>query len=251
MNQLRHGDFTGLAQNYAKYRPAYSPFVLSAVMSLLPQKPIVADIGAGTGIWSRMLAAASAQVTAVEPNEEMREAGIKGSSEISWVAASAEVTGLPDNAFDLVTMASSFHWPDFSKAIVEFRRILKPDGYFLALWNTRELAGNSLLIDIENKISELVPGMKRISSGRSEFCETLTERLSSSGVFSDVLYLEGLHTEIQTPEHYKGLWESVNDIRVQAGPERFNIFMDYISEKVGSLEAIKAKYKTRAWLAKI
>lgn len=34
-----------------------------------------------------------------------------------------------------------------------------------------------------------------------------------------VLYLEVRHTEMQTPERYIGLLESVNDVRVQAGEE--------------------------------
>lgn len=247
---LKHGDFTGLAQNYAKYRPGYSPFILETVMAMLPPSPAVADVGAGTGIWAKMLADASGRVTAVEPNKDMREAGMAAFPGLTWVAASAEDTTLPAASFDLVSMASSFHWPDFSRAVFEFKKILKPSGFFLALWNTREINENPLLMDIEQKIYSLVPGMKRVSSGRSEFCDTLSSRLKSPETFSDVLYLEGFHTERQTPEHYKGLWESVNDIRVQAGPKRFQAFMDYIAEKIDGMEYIEAKYKTRAWLAK-
>ncbi len=31
---MKHGDFTALADNYARYRPGYSPFVRDAFLSL-------------------------------------------------------------------------------------------------------------------------------------------------------------------------------------------------------------------------
>lgn len=250
---MKHGDFTDLADNYAKYRPGYSPFVLEAVLGLLASEkhPVTADVGAGTGIWSRMLAAKGARVTAVEPNEAMRAEGMKQSpGSVVWVGAPAEETTLPGASFDLVTMASSFHWPDFDRAVAEFFRILKANGLFVALWNTRFFENNPLLARIEKKLHELVPGMKRVSSGRSDFCENLTDRLLGCGAFADVLYLEGFHTELQTPERYKGLWESVNDVRVQAGPDRFAAFLEYIDQETAGLTHIEARYKTRAWIAR-
>lgn len=79
------------------------------------------------------------RMTAVEPNDAMRSGGVgqSGTHSIAWRKGMAEQTGLPSNSFDLVSMASSFHWPDFDAAIMEFGRILKPAGHFIALWNTR------------------------------------------------------------------------------------------------------------------
>ncbi len=251
MEKMKHGDFTDLAANYAQYRPGYSPLVRDTILSLLPESPNVADVGSGTGIWSRMLAAGGAKVTAVEPNDAMRTEGIRQSpADMLWVDAAAENTTLPSSQYDLVCMASSFHWPDFAQAVKEFDRISKPQGFFMALWNTRFFEKNPLLVRIEAKLHELVPDMKRISSGRSEFCSTLTQRLASESVFSDVMYCEGFHLELQTPEHYIGLWESVNDVRVQAGEERFSAFINYIRKETSGMQYIEAHYMTRAWIAR-
>lgn len=141
-------------------------------------------------------------------------------------------------------MASSFHWPDFDLAVREFHRILRPGGLFMALWNTRRYESNPLLVEIEDHLHTLVPELRRVSSGRSEFCATLTERLAERSEFEDVLYLEGLHTENQSPERYIGLWESVNDVRVQAGEERFRHFIDYIRERTAGQPVIEAEYLT-------
>lgn len=120
----------------------------------------------------------------------------------------------------------------------------------MALWNTRRYEVKPLLVEIEDYLHSLVPELKRVSSGRSEFCESLTDRLAQCGKFEDVLYLEGTHTEKQTPERYIGLWESVNDVRVQAGEERFAQFINYIKNKTANLAFIEAQYLTRAWIAR-
>lgn len=250
---MKHGDFTALADNYAHYRPGYAPMVADIFVRLSgTPHPRCVDAGAGTGIWSRQLAAAGAVVDAVEPNDAMREAGQKqnGAFDIRWFKGSAEETGLESNAFDLACMASSFHWPDFDAAVREFARLLKPGAYFMALWNTRYYESNPLLVEIEDYLHKLAPDMKRVSSGRSEFCNGLTERLSARVEFSEVVYLEGRHTEQQSPQRYLGLWESVNDVRVQLGEERFAQFLDHIREKTAVLPVIEAEYLTRAWIAR-
>ena len=252
---LRSGDFTPLASNYALYRPGYSPFVLEAFLALLGKDPgalHIADVGAGTGIWSRALAGCGVRVTAVEPNEAMREAGIRqtGPLPITWRQGAAEETGLPASQFDAVCMASSFHWTHFEVAIKEFCRILKPKGLFLALWNTRHYESNPLLVDIEESLHAMVPHLKRVSSGRSEFCAGLQERLRQQAAFADVLYLEGRHIERQSREHYMGLWESVNDVRAQAGEEAFARFIRTVRDKIAASPYIEAEYATRAWLAR-
>jgi ubiquinone/menaquinone biosynthesis C-methylase UbiE len=249
---MRHGDFTELAENYAKYRPGYAKFVLDAVMGLLPANPLAADVGAGTGIWSRMLAARGARVIAVEPNDAMRVEGMRLSPPgISWLRGSAEDTALPGGYCDLISMASSFHWTDFDRAVVEFKRVLKPSGVFAALWNTRCYESNPLLSRIEDKLRELAPNLKRISSGRSAFCDGLTRRLGECGLFADVLYAEAFHGERQTPDHYLGIWKSVNDVRTQAGEERFAELLDYIRDQTRGISHIEVEYKTRAWIARV
>ena len=50
---LSHGDFTGLASDYSKYRPGYSESVLTGLLALAGKPPSeidAVDVGAGTGI---------------------------------------------------------------------------------------------------------------------------------------------------------------------------------------------------------
>lgn len=252
---LKHGDFTGLAQNYSQFRPDYAESALTCILSLCNQPPDrleVVDVGAGTGIWSRQMAQRGvASVTAIEPNDDMRHYGQKDSEGLSirWQAGSGEATGLADESCDLVTMASSFHWTRFEESTREFHRILRTGGRFTALWNPRYLQENPMLVEIEAELHRRVPELKRVSSGRSDFTEGLRDRLAESPCFTDVVYLEARHTIAMTPEQYLGAWWSVNDIQFQAGPERFKAFMAYVEATISGLPAIEATYQTRAWSA--
>ncbi len=257
MAGITASDFTGLAEDYSSYRPGYSASVLDAILGLVG-KPTPAidfvDVGAGTGIWTRMVAQRGvASATAVEPNDDMRGFGERDSRHlpIAWRQGSGEATGLADGCCDLLSMASSFHWTDFDKATREFHRLLRPHGLFVALWNPRLIEVNPLLVDIETELTRLKgSNIQRVSSGRSGITETLTERLFASPYFDDVVYLEGRHVARQTPEHYLGVWRSVNDLQAQLGAQRFAQFLDFVAEKTAGLPYMEATYLTRAWAAR-
>jgi len=258
MSVQKLGDFTGLAKYYSKYRVGYSRTVLNVLLKSFPKNISeidFLDIGAGTGIWTRMVNDRKPNSTiAVEPNIDMINEGIKLSKyledNIIWKSAFAEETKLPNQSADWITMASSFHWTNFHQAIREFHRILKPNGFFTALWNPRLIENNPLLVDIENFLKDLKPDIKRVSSGSSGMTKTIMNKLIESEFFGEVFYLESIHTEKITPQHYLGIWKSVNDVQVQLGKQKFNLFLDYISQATKNLKFIEADYKTRAWTAK-
>lgn len=253
---LRAGDFTGLALDYSRHRPDYCPSVLNGLLGLL-DKPVesvdFADIGAGTGIWTRMVYNKGVKSAfAIEPNDEMLARGEADSRETSicWLNGSAEKTGLPDASFDWLTMASSFHWTDFVKATEEIKRVLRTRGRFTALWNPRLFKVNPALVEIEAHLEILRPNIKRVSSGLSGITKTLTEQLWASDCFDDVVYLEGRHVIKMSPERYLGAWRSVNDLRVQLGREKFDSFLAFVEQRIEDLDVIEATYLTRAWSAR-
>lgn len=256
MTARRPGDFTGLAEDYSRHRPDYSPSVLSGLVGLL-ERPFgeldVADLGAGTGIWTRMVAGRGPRsLVAVEPNADMRAAGEAASAglPIRWLEGRGEATPLPDGSVDWATMASSFHWVDFDAGLREFHRLLRPGGRFTALWNPRRTEADPLLAEIEAMQTRLAPDIKRVSSGRSGLTETLADTLEASAYFQDVIYLEGRHTIVMTPQRYLGAWRSVNDVRVQMGPERFGTFLRQVEERLQGVAEVEARYLTRAWSAR-
>jgi ubiquinone/menaquinone biosynthesis C-methylase UbiE len=247
------GDFTGLAGNYARFRQGYSDSVLTAILAMIG-KPVTtvdaADLGAGTGIWTRMIAARGPHsIVAVEPNADMRSQGEADRSQpaVRWVGAGGENTGLPAASCDLVTAASSFHWMDYPVVSKEIKRILRPGGRFAALWNPRMTEASPLLAEIEGHLKVLAPTLKRVSSGRSDFTESLAERLTTTPGFDDFVYLEGRHIVSQSPDEYMGAWHSVNDIQAQLGPDGWQKFLAFVEKKIAGLATIETVFLTRAW----
>ncbi len=142
--------FTSRVRDYVLYRPSYP----AAVVDLLKQEcglyvgATVADIGAGTGIFTRLLLEGGLSVEAVEPNAAMREAAeaeLGGNSAFHSVAAPAEATGLENGSVDLVVAAQAFHWFNRAEALQEFRRILRSPKWVALIWNNRIENGSAFL----------------------------------------------------------------------------------------------------------
>lgn len=122
----------------------------------LTDKSVVADIGAGTGIFSKLLLDRGVQVLAVEPNEPMRlaaEQWLGGNKNFKSIAAKAEATTLPPASVDLITVAQAFHWCDPVESRREFKRILRPQGAVALIWNTRKETGREFNVEYEALIS--------------------------------------------------------------------------------------------------
>jgi SAM-dependent methyltransferase len=134
--------FSGLVYNYGKYRPSYPPGVLSFIeeQTGLQKDWNIADIGAGTGIFSRALLERGYKVYSVEPNKDMREAAessLQTFKKFTSINGAGEKTTLQDRSINLVTVAQAFHWINPAEAKLEFRRILKPPGFIALIWNIR------------------------------------------------------------------------------------------------------------------
>ena len=138
--------FTGRVENYVRYRPGYPPQVLGLLRRKCGLTPdsVVADVGSGTGILTRLFLENGNRVFGVEPNEEMRRAGerlLGGYADFTSVPATAEATTLDDGSVDFVTAGQSFHWFDPEAARAEFLRILRFGGWVTLVWNARRKEG--------------------------------------------------------------------------------------------------------------
>ena len=128
--------FTGKADVYDKYRPTY-PAELVDWLYEKTHAETVADIGAGTGIFTKCLSAKPWSITAVEPNADMLEKLRGNCPNIEIVNASAENTGIAPASIDLVTAAQAFHWFAKEKFKAECQRIFTTKGRLAVIWNTR------------------------------------------------------------------------------------------------------------------
>jgi SAM-dependent methyltransferase len=134
--------FSNRVDNYVKYRPGYPTEVLTFLRDQfgLNDSSVIADIGSGTGIFTKLLLDQGYTVYAVEPNEEMRTVAENELSVIEKfhsVIGTAEDTNLSSGSIDLIVCAQAFHWFNNEQTRVEFKRILKDDGNVALIWNNR------------------------------------------------------------------------------------------------------------------
>jgi SAM-dependent methyltransferase len=131
--------FSAVAGGYDRFRPGYPAALVDWIEATTGVRPgaRVADLGCGTGIWSRTLAARGYRVIGVDPNDDMlaraREAG--GGPE--YRRGEAAATGLDGGSVDLCTAAQAFHWFELRPTLRELDRILVPGGWTCAVWNLR------------------------------------------------------------------------------------------------------------------
>ena len=137
--------FVGEGGAYDSVRPAYPHEAVAALIDAARSArgasqtgrggPLrAADIGAGTGKMSELLARGGLLVDAIEPSEAMsaQASSIEG---VTWYAGVAEETGLPNDVYDIVVFAQSWHWMDPERAGLEAARILAPGGALAIVWN--------------------------------------------------------------------------------------------------------------------
>lgn len=144
-SSLEVNPFVGEGGAYNSVRPAYPDEAVAALIEAAQRTrgadalgqggPLrAADIGAGTGKMSELLARGGLLVDAVEPSEAMRAqaSSIEG---VTWHGGVAEETGLPNDMYDIVVFAQSWHWMDPERAGLEAARILAPGGALAIVWN--------------------------------------------------------------------------------------------------------------------
>jgi SAM-dependent methyltransferase len=158
--------FSSRVEDYIRYRPSYPQATLAWLeRECRPTAAAqIADIGSGTGILSRLLLDFGCEVFGVEPNAGMRagaERLLAGEPRFHSVDGRAEATTLPAASVDFVTAGQAFHWFDQVAARGEFRRILKPNGWVVLLWNER-LVTPGFLTEYEDLLQRLSTDYGRV-----------------------------------------------------------------------------------------
>lgn len=244
-------DYTELAEAYLK-RPDYAQSAIDQMLNIakiFPGGGTACDVGAGAAHLTIKLAEAGLQVCAVEPNDAMRKNGIKRTERfenVSWYEGVGEHTGMEADQFDLVTFGSSFNVCNRQEALIEAKRILKPDGWFACMWNHRDLED-----PLQKEIEEVLKSeIENYSYGTRR--EDQTEVINQSGLFGDVVYIEGTVVHDVLAEDFIEGWKSHGTVHRQSKDkfDSINAKIRQVVEAKGQ-KTIKIPYTTRIWMAQV
>lgn len=120
-------------EHYHAVRPGYPEQIVDFMVPAAARTAV--DLGAGTGLFTRLLAARGLEVAAVDPSASMLGPLRRAVPSATVVQATAEDTGLPAGQADLVTCAQAWHWIDPDAGSAEAGRLLRPGGTLALVWN--------------------------------------------------------------------------------------------------------------------
>ena len=244
--------FVGEGGAYGSVRPAYPAEAVAALVDAARRArgadasgrggPLrAADIGAGTGKMSELLARAGFLVDAVEPSEAMRAQAspIEG---VTWHDGVAEWTGLPNDLYDIVVFAQSWHWVDSERAGLEVERILAPGGALGIVWNQMDVS---------------IPWVHRLTRiMRSGDVHRPDKPPTPGGGFAPMTLTQVAWEDRMTPEQILTLGTTRSSYIRSSGAVRARMQENlrwYLYEHLGYApgETVTIPYTTLVWLARL
>jgi SAM-dependent methyltransferase len=215
----RASSFGPAAALYDRVRPSYPAAAVDwALGPLGAGRWRIIDVGAGTGIMTRLLLSLGHDTIAVEPDEQMRQR-LADKTAAKSVAGSAESLPLADASVDGAIAAQAYHWFDRDRAHAELARVIRPGGVFAAVWNDRDES-----VDWVVEYSRIVEGEQGPDGSGAD----ARERIQSYGdKFGPVESAVFRHSVRHTPDSLVSLLKS-RSYFLTASPERQSTLEDEV-----------------------
>ena len=233
LDPARARSFDAWADDYDRFRPGYPDELFLTIRERLelPERPLVVDLGAGTGRASLAMAELGWRVTAVEPGRPMLDILRARAADlgllVSTVQASAEETGLDPGSVDLVTAGQSFHWFDRETALAEIARITRVGGGVALFWNVRDRERSPFIEEYSLLLERHVEhggDMGRYEAVGREQTRRAFE--AHSAAFEPPEVVELHHAVEMTDEEFMGLAFTASYVRALPAPEQDRIRLE-------------------------
>lgn len=118
--------FSAHSNVYAKYRPSYPPELFNYILGFVKEKACAWDCATGNGQAAKAIADHFQHVDATDISEAQLQNAVQKSN-IRYQVSSAEHTPFASNSFDLITIATAYHWLNWSQFYDEATRVGKPE----------------------------------------------------------------------------------------------------------------------------
>lgn len=140
-------NFSTQSSGYAIYRPTYPQELYDFLLRLVNNKDAAWDCATGNGQVARVLAQHFQHVYATDISEKQLNEALKLPNILYKVESSGQA-GVPDQSFDLITVAQAIHWFNFDAFYHEVKRTLKPNGIIAVI-------GYGLM-SIDKKVNQVI-----------------------------------------------------------------------------------------------
>jgi len=202
--QQRSRSFGAIAREYDRVRPSYPPAMIDDLVGLLPGHD-VAEIGAGTGKATVLFAAHGLRMTSVEPDPGMAAVLRDRVSELpvsDQPVSGPPVDGLPnvrivvssfedwqpDQQFDALVAAQSWHWTDPKSRYLKAAAVLRTGGLLAPFWNVVDWARTPINKEIDDvyRHHDMLESSTRSQRGAADPEPWVRDEISPLPIFTDV-----------------------------------------------------------------
>jgi len=242
--------FDPVAADYDAGRPSYPDGVFREIERSAGRLrgAVVLDVGAGTGIATRQLAARGARTVAIDFGEIMLRRARDRSPALAYLQADGNTLPIRSGSVDLTCFAQSWHWFDQHLASWEVARVLRPGGSWVAWWSHAWADGQSWFDTYQEVMEAACPGYRRHHRDPD---------WSEEGIAGTGLFEPGMRIVVPwTRQVEVGTWmaeeRSKSYIAQLATPVR-NRLLGRIQELLGTHfpgVPMVVPYQTRMWLAR-
>jgi SAM-dependent methyltransferase len=231
--------FEASGERYDAVRPSYPAGVVDFLVPAGARTAV--DLGAGTGLFTALLAARGLEVTAVEPSAAMLDVLRAALPQVRAVQAGGEQTGLPDGCADVVTAAQAWHWIAPGAGAAEAARLL----------------GAGVLGIVSNQLDTSVPWVHRLSRimhagdvhpprQPPAVGERFTAPEGRWWHWTQPITPEGLHELMATRSYHLRATEAVRE-RMRANLDWY--LLEHLGHAPGAL--LDLPYVTSAWRCEV
>lgn len=130
-DRRRASSFGDDPEAYDRVRPPYPAALIDVLVAEEPDRAL--DVGCGTGIVSRLLAARGCDVLGLEPDTRMADVARRRGMAVE--AGTIEEWDAADRRFDLLTAGQAWHWVDPHRGAAKAVQVLAPGGRIGLFWN--------------------------------------------------------------------------------------------------------------------
>ena len=214
--------FSGFAEIYDMHRPRPPEVIVDLLRQMAArQRPVVVDLGSGTGLSSLLWTQTAAEVVGIEPNADMRAQSERRASDsnaggVRFIEGLSTATGLPAQYADIVTCSQSLHWMEPNDTFAEVARILRDGGVFAAYdcdWPPTLNAEAEQAYDVCRAKAEALERARRFAPEVHQWNKGgHLERMRQSGRFRYVKEVVIHHVESGGAERLVGLALSQGEI---------------------------------------
>lgn len=170
--------------DYKKFRPTYPQLLFEMILKEVTQPYSNAlDLGAGTGISTKVLSENFKNVVAIEPDSNMTDIGCFGSN-VLLINDCTENVEFENDIYDLITAGNSFYWMNADFVLERMHRWLKKGGIVAAYRYDFPLTNNKKVNEII--LHELTEHWDKFRDGRLKDTEFTYRNIKNSSFFCNV-----------------------------------------------------------------